>query len=196
MSEEISQSSKMEKGAVAMVVVMMCGSFLSALNQNLANTALPTYMQVFGVSMGKVQWLITVYTLANGVMIPVTAYLIERFSTRSMYYLAMSLFVLSTFSNGAVGAAQIPVLQNVLVVMFVIAAVLFVWSLFMFRKACLGLREDGGMVRAVRMRASGIFSRPISQGCPNRRTPAHYDRTRDRYLHRSQFIYTDNTRKM
>ena len=79
-----------------MVVVMMCGSFLSALNQNLMNTALPTFMNVFNITASDVQWLITAYTLANGVMIPVTAYFIGRYSTRKMYFWSMGLFCLGT----------------------------------------------------------------------------------------------------
>ena len=84
-----------------MVVVMMCGSFLTALNQNLMNTSLPTLMDVFDVSAGTVQWLISAYTLANGVMIPVTAYLVNRFTTRQMYFVAMSLFTLGTIMCAA-----------------------------------------------------------------------------------------------
>ena len=38
----------------------------------------------------------TTYTLASGVMIPVTAFLVGRFQTRAMYFCAMGLFASGT----------------------------------------------------------------------------------------------------
>lgn len=62
------------------------------LNQNLINTALPTLMAAFNVGATDVQWLVSGYTLANGMMVPITAYLVGRFSTRRVYFWAMGLF--------------------------------------------------------------------------------------------------------
>src|SRR5699024_6418633 len=43
-----------------------------------------------------VQWLQSVFMLVNGIMIPVTAFLIQRFTTRRLFLTAMSLFALGT----------------------------------------------------------------------------------------------------
>ncbi|MEZ7279987.1 hypothetical protein, partial [Limosilactobacillus fermentum] len=60
-----------------MVVVLMTGSFCTVLNQNLLATAYPILMRHFAVNTSTVQWLTTGFLMVNGVMIPVSAYLIN-----------------------------------------------------------------------------------------------------------------------
>src|SRR5699024_7550108 len=50
-----------------------------------------------GVSANTGQWLTTIFMLVNGIMIPVTAFLIERFTTRQLFTTAMSIFTVGTF---------------------------------------------------------------------------------------------------
>lgn len=87
---------KVPRRAVAIVAVMMVGSFVSILNQNLMTTAIPTFMGVFSVESSAAQWLTTAFMLANGIMVPITAYLIRRFSTRSLFFTALGLFAAGT----------------------------------------------------------------------------------------------------
>ena len=42
----------------------------------------PTLMREFNMPSSTVQWLTTGFMLTNGIMIPVTAFLIETFTTR------------------------------------------------------------------------------------------------------------------
>ncbi|GIP21885.1 DHA2 family efflux MFS transporter permease subunit [Paenibacillus sp. J22TS3] len=74
------------------LTVLMLGAFISILNQTLLNVAIPHLMNDFGVSATTVQWLSTAYMLVNGVLIPITAFLIESFGTRSLFISAMALF--------------------------------------------------------------------------------------------------------
>lgn len=59
-------------------------------------TAIPPIMNEMHVSANTGQWLTTVFMLVNGVMIPVTAFLIERFTTRQLFITAMSVFAVGT----------------------------------------------------------------------------------------------------
>ncbi|PFA69206.1 MFS transporter [Bacillus sp. AFS015802] len=79
-----------------MFTVMLLGAFMGILNETLLSTALPSIMNDFGLKENKVQWLTTAFLLTNGVMIPVSAYLIERFSTRMLFLSAIGLFGLGT----------------------------------------------------------------------------------------------------
>ncbi|MBP2001909.1 EmrB/QacA subfamily drug resistance transporter [Paenibacillus shirakamiensis] len=72
--------------------VLMLGAFISILNQTLLNVAIPHLMNDFNVSATTVQWLSTAYMLVNGVLIPITAYLINSFGTRFLFISAMVLF--------------------------------------------------------------------------------------------------------
>ncbi|TXK86091.1 DHA2 family efflux MFS transporter permease subunit [Paenibacillus sp. N3.4] len=75
-----------------LLTVLMLGAFVSILNQTLINVAIPHIMTDFNVSANVVQWLTTGYMLVNGVMIPITAFLIERYGSRFMFLTAMVLF--------------------------------------------------------------------------------------------------------
>lgn len=83
---------QLSKQALAGVVVMMLGSFVSILNQNLMTTAVPVFMEQFSITSDVAQWLTTGYMLISGIVIPVMAFMIQRFSTRVIYFAAMSLF--------------------------------------------------------------------------------------------------------
>ena len=73
-----------------MIATLMVGSFVAILNQTLMISALPTLMREFAVPSSTVQWLTTGFMLANGIMIPVTAFLVETFTTRQLFLYAMA----------------------------------------------------------------------------------------------------------
>ncbi|HZK32314.1 MAG TPA: MDR family MFS transporter [Corynebacterium sp.] len=79
-----------------LLFVLMVGAFVIILNQTLLNTALPAFMDFFDITAGQAQWVTTLFMLVNGIMIPVTAFLIQKFSTRQMFVAAMGLFALGT----------------------------------------------------------------------------------------------------
>lgn len=79
------------------VMVMILGVFVAILNETLLNVALSKIMGDMGIRPSTAQWLTTGYLLVIGVLIPVTAYLIQRFTTRSLFLTAMGLFTAGTF---------------------------------------------------------------------------------------------------
>lgn len=91
-----------------LVVVMLAGAFVTMLNQTLLNTALPQIMKDLSISANTAQWLTTGFMLVTGVLIPVSAFLIEKFSTRRLFITAMCLFASGTLM--AAIAPNFPVL--------------------------------------------------------------------------------------
>lgn len=83
-----------------LVMVLISGAFVAILNQTLLATALPHIMRDLHLSANTAQWLTTAFMLVNGVMIPITAFLIERFTTRQMFLSAMGIFALGTLICG------------------------------------------------------------------------------------------------
>lgn len=77
--------------------VLTLGSFVSVLNQTLLTPAFPSIMAEFSVDTSTVQWLTTAFTLVNAIMIPITAYLTDRFPVRSLFTFAMGIFTIGTF---------------------------------------------------------------------------------------------------
>ncbi|MFD2682637.1 DHA2 family efflux MFS transporter permease subunit [Bacillus seohaeanensis] len=82
------------------VILLLAGSFIAILNQTLMITAIPPVMEEMGITANTGQWLTTVFMLVNGIMIPVSAFLLERFSTRQLFITAMSIFVVGTLVAG------------------------------------------------------------------------------------------------
>jgi EmrB/QacA subfamily drug resistance transporter len=82
------------------VVLLLAGAFISILNQTTMITAIPPIMNEMHITANTAQWLTTVFMLVNGVMIPVTAFLIERFTTRQLFISAMSIFAFGTLIAG------------------------------------------------------------------------------------------------
>jgi len=81
---------------VPLIIVLISGAFITILNQTLLGTALPPIMEDLQLSESTVQWLQSIFMLVNGIMIPITAFLIERFTTRKLFLTAMSLFAFGT----------------------------------------------------------------------------------------------------
>lgn len=77
-------------------IVLLSGSFITILNQTLLGTALPSIMKDLQINESTVQWLQSIFMLVNGIMIPITAFLIERYTSRQLFLTAMSLFTLGT----------------------------------------------------------------------------------------------------
>ena len=78
------------------MAVLLSGAFVIILNQTLLNTALPAFMNDFGITANAAQWVTTMFMLVNGIMIPATAFLIQRFTTRTMFFTAMGVFTAGT----------------------------------------------------------------------------------------------------
>jgi EmrB/QacA subfamily drug resistance transporter len=90
--------------------VLFAGSFLSSMNQTSLFTINPAIMGDLHIDAGQAQWLFTIFMLANGVLVPVTAFLIERFSSRSLFIAALAVFLAGTLL--AALAPSLPVLMT------------------------------------------------------------------------------------
>jgi len=99
-------NSSIKKGTI--LFIMILGVSLAALNQTIMIVAIPELMIDLDVSASIAQWLTTGYMLVNGVMIPVTAFLMQRFTTRELFQSSMLLFLVGTIISAI--AANFPVL--------------------------------------------------------------------------------------
>ena len=83
---------------MVMVAVLLVGVLLAVLNQTLLSPALPAIMGDLGVDATTVQWLTSGYSLVEAVIIPFSAYLIGRFSTRQLFVSAFVIFTAGSFA--------------------------------------------------------------------------------------------------
>lgn len=90
-----SPSKKLQLAAV------LAGALLCMLNQYLVSPALPAVMEQFQVTADVVQWLTTGFTMTCALMIPLTAFLIQRLAPRRLFLIAMGLFCLGALLLGS-----------------------------------------------------------------------------------------------
>ena len=84
------------KKYIPLIAVLLSGAFITILNQTLLGTALPLIMTDLKISESTVQWLQSIFMLVNGIMIPITAFLIDKFTTRRLFLSAMGFFTIGT----------------------------------------------------------------------------------------------------
>ncbi|RYL94404.1 DHA2 family efflux MFS transporter permease subunit [Sporolactobacillus sp. THM7-4] len=128
------QSGEQQFKVTPIVLVLVSGAFVTILNQTLLVTALPSIMRELNLASNLVQWLQTVFLLVNGIMIPVTAFLVGRFTTRRLFIFAIGSFAFGTLVCAvapnftilvigriiqAVGAGiMMPLMQTVMFIIF------------------------------------------------------------------------------
>ena len=76
---------KTDRPPYGIIAVLMIGAFISFLNNTLLNIALPSIMEELEVEASTVQWLTTGFMLVNGILIPTTAFLIQKYSVRHFF---------------------------------------------------------------------------------------------------------------
>ncbi len=128
-----SQTFELKKN-IPLMVVLLSGAFITILNQTLLATALPPIMKDLQISESTVQWLQSIFMLVNGIMIPITAFLIGKFTTRNLFLTAMGTFAAGTFIaavsptfslllvgrvlQGAGAGIMMPLLQTIMFLVF------------------------------------------------------------------------------
>lgn len=78
----------------AMVAVLLIGTFAGVLMQTSLGTAIPTLMHDFDISFATAQQATTWFLLANGVMMPVSAFLSTRIKSKVLYNIAYALLTI------------------------------------------------------------------------------------------------------
>ncbi len=78
------------------LITLVIGAFFSILNETLLNIAFVDLTIDLNVSYTTIQWLSTSYMLVVGILIPISALLVQWFTTRQMFLGAMILFSLGT----------------------------------------------------------------------------------------------------
>lgn len=104
------ESKNKEYNIIIIAGVFLLGAFISFLNSTFMNVALSDIMKDLNIDVSTVQWLSTGYMLASGIIIPFTAFLIDKYKTRTLFFIAMGLFTLGTIIGSV--AVSFPVLLS------------------------------------------------------------------------------------
>ncbi|MBF1677675.1 MAG: multidrug efflux MFS transporter [Scardovia wiggsiae] len=75
------------------LAVLTAITFLGNFTQLQLSSALPTMVHEFHISVTTGQWMTSVFQLVMGVMVPLTAFLTRRFTTRQIVLASMAIFI-------------------------------------------------------------------------------------------------------
>lgn len=82
------------------IATLLVATFVVILNETIMGVALPVLMVDLGLTAATVQWLTTAFMLTMAVVIPTTGFLLQRFSTRTVFVAALGLFCSGTLLAG------------------------------------------------------------------------------------------------
>ncbi|HRA07569.1 MAG TPA: DHA2 family efflux MFS transporter permease subunit [Propionicimonas sp.] len=95
-SQPAANPDRLPAESVRVLAVLLVGAFVVILNETALNVALSRIMTDLAVDERTAQWLTTGFMLTMAVVIPITGWLMERFATRTVFTLALSLFSAGT----------------------------------------------------------------------------------------------------
>lgn len=74
------------------VRLLLISTFVVILNETIMGVALPRLMSDLDIPASTAQWVTTAFMLTMAIVIPVTGFVIQRFTTRAVFLAAMTLF--------------------------------------------------------------------------------------------------------
>lgn len=78
------------------LALLVASAFVVILNETIMSVALPRLMADLAITAATAQWLTTGFMLTMAVVIPLTGWMLERFTLRSVFFTAMGLFTVGT----------------------------------------------------------------------------------------------------
>jgi DHA2 family multidrug resistance protein len=79
------------------LAAVMIATFMAVLDATIVNVALSKMMAAFGVSVDRVEWILTAYLLVFGVVLPSSGWLADRWGYKTMFLTGLFLFTLGSF---------------------------------------------------------------------------------------------------
>ena len=75
-------------------IVMVLGSVITSVVSTIMSTALPVIMKEFTIPASQAQMLTSIYSLVSGIMILAMAFVVKKYPTKRLFFIAIGLFTL------------------------------------------------------------------------------------------------------
>lgn len=96
------------------MIAIGVGNFVAALSSTTVTIMLPVFMQEFSTNIIMVQWVITGYMLASGMVAPMIGYLADRLSLKRTYLFAITGFIVTSFLVGVSQSIEMLIVSRIL----------------------------------------------------------------------------------
>lgn len=94
--EQAYKNNRLTRAALVSLAILTFITFIGNFAQLQLTAALPTIVREFNISVTTGQWLTSIFQLIMAIMVPLTAFLTRRFSTRQIVISSMVLFTLGS----------------------------------------------------------------------------------------------------
>src|ERR1700761_6726356 len=112
---ELSQDKPLSGGALWAITVMLAmANFIAVLDMTIANVSMPDISGALGISTSQGTWVITSYSVAEAIVVPLTGWLAGRFGALRVFTTAMMLFGVFSALCGLSGSVGMLVLGRVM----------------------------------------------------------------------------------
>ncbi|MDB5975544.1 MAG: family efflux transporter permease subunit [Nevskia sp.] len=81
-------------------LALALGTFMQVLDTTIANVSIPTIAGDLGVSADQGTWIITSFAVANGVSVPLTGWLMQRYGVVRTFVFSVLMFTIASFLCG------------------------------------------------------------------------------------------------
>lgn len=79
------------------ITAVVC-ALLEIIDTTIVNVALPDMRGSLGATLNEVSWVITAYSLANVIVVPMTSWLSQQFGRRNYFAVSVVIFTICSFS--------------------------------------------------------------------------------------------------
>lgn len=90
------RSDRMSRSDVTLIGVLLVSAFVVILNETIMSVAIPVLIEALDIQASTGQWLSTAFVLTMAVVIPVSGFLIQRLTTRTLFTVAIGSFAAGT----------------------------------------------------------------------------------------------------
>ena len=87
---------RLSRRDVTLIGVLLVSAFVVILNETIMSVAIPVLIRDLHVNASSGQWLSTAFVLTMAVVIPVSGFLIQRLTTRTLFAVALGSFAIGT----------------------------------------------------------------------------------------------------
>jgi EmrB/QacA subfamily drug resistance transporter len=92
----VEPSQKAESAFWTILVAVFFGNFMASLSTTTINVALPIFMDDFDASLNTVQWMLSGFMMATGIIAPIIGFMGDKWSYKKLYVFALSGFTLAS----------------------------------------------------------------------------------------------------
>lgn len=110
----VAAGSQLGGSRALLATALALGTFMQVLDTTVANVSIPTIAGDLGVASDQGTWVITSFAVANGISVPLTGWLMQRFGVVRVFVMSVLLFTLTSFLCGIAWSLSTLVLFRIL----------------------------------------------------------------------------------